>query len=235
MGDASFDTGATGASRQRHDDASMGDASMDAICLRPGIGCASASHEQPPGPRRIPSIVTIGWLVLALVVASVIGTLVLAPSAVMSVCRARRVSTCCSAPRLELTASASRACAMAGPAKAARPFSAGRRGELTAPLSMCRPWSSAPRRRANLEWTARSVRAARGRGACAVLAADPIASEQCPQRQGAFRQGRVAWLKQRRPKPSRRSTVSSASPRGSRHSAARSPRRRLSISLSCRS
>ncbi len=67
-------------------DASMGDASMDAdLGFDPALAAQALPGEQPPGPRRIPSIVTIGWLVLALVVASVIGTLVLAPSAVMSV------------------------------------------------------------------------------------------------------------------------------------------------------
>ncbi|MGH6832683.1 MAG: zinc-ribbon domain-containing protein, partial [Methyloceanibacter sp.] len=57
----------------------MGDAEM-------GIDPALAAQAFPEeAPRRKPNIVTIGWLVLALIVASVIGTLVLAPSAVMSV------------------------------------------------------------------------------------------------------------------------------------------------------
>ena len=87
MGDASFDTGMTGAGMGNGmADASMGDASMDAdLGFDPALAAQALPGEQPPGPRRIPSIVTIGWLVLALVVASVIGTLVLAPSAVMSV------------------------------------------------------------------------------------------------------------------------------------------------------
>ena len=67
-------------------DAGMGDASMDAdLGFDPALAAQALPGEQPLGPRRIPSIVTIGWLVLGLVVASVIGTLVLAPSAVMSV------------------------------------------------------------------------------------------------------------------------------------------------------
>ena len=87
MGDASFDTGMTGVGMGNGmADASMGDASMDAdLGFDPALAAQALPGEQPPGPRRIPSIVTIGWLVLALVVASVIGTVVLAPSAVMSV------------------------------------------------------------------------------------------------------------------------------------------------------
>jgi hypothetical protein len=60
----------------------MGDAGMG---FDPALAAQALPGEQPLGPRRIPSIVTIGWLVLGLVVATVIGTLVLAPSAVMSV------------------------------------------------------------------------------------------------------------------------------------------------------
>jgi len=60
-------------------DAGMGDAEL-------GIDPALAAQAFPEeAPRKKPSIVTIGWLVLALVVAAVIGTLGLAPSAVMSV------------------------------------------------------------------------------------------------------------------------------------------------------
>lgn len=79
MGDASMGDASMG-------DASMGDASMADAAM--GIDPALAAQALPggqPEPRRIPSMVTIGWLVLALVVASVIGTLVLAPSAVQSV------------------------------------------------------------------------------------------------------------------------------------------------------
>jgi hypothetical protein len=67
-------------------DASMGDGGMDAdLGFDPALAAQALPGEQPLGPRRIPSIVTVGWLVLGLVVASVIGTLMLAPSAVMSV------------------------------------------------------------------------------------------------------------------------------------------------------
>jgi predicted Zn finger-like uncharacterized protein len=78
MPDASFGRDAIGNG--------MADASMDAdLGFDPALAAQALPGEQPLGPRRIPSIVTIGWLVLGLVVASVIGTLVLAPSAVMSV------------------------------------------------------------------------------------------------------------------------------------------------------
>jgi hypothetical protein len=78
MPDASFGSDAFGNG--------IGDASMDAdLGFDPALAAQALPGEQPLGPRRIPSIVTIGWLVLGLVVATVIGTLVLAPSAVMSV------------------------------------------------------------------------------------------------------------------------------------------------------
>jgi predicted Zn finger-like uncharacterized protein len=74
--------------------AGMADASMDASMGEAGMGdagmgidpalAAQAFGEEKP-KRRKWSAVTIGWLVLALIVASVIGTLALAPSAVMSV------------------------------------------------------------------------------------------------------------------------------------------------------
>jgi len=70
-------------------DASMGDATMAEFGMGDadmGIDPALAAQAFPEeAPRKKPNIVTIGWLVLALIVASVIGTLVLAPSAVMSV------------------------------------------------------------------------------------------------------------------------------------------------------
>jgi predicted Zn finger-like uncharacterized protein len=67
-------------------DASMGEFGMDAdLNFDPALAAQALPGEQPLGPRRVPSIVTVGWLVLGLVVALVIGTLVLAPSAVMSV------------------------------------------------------------------------------------------------------------------------------------------------------
>jgi predicted Zn finger-like uncharacterized protein len=65
-------------------DASMGDAGMGDAEL--GIDPALAAQAFPEeAPARRPSVVTVGWLVLALIVAGVIGTLVLAPSKVMSV------------------------------------------------------------------------------------------------------------------------------------------------------
>ena len=80
--DASMDEGAMA-------DASMGDAAMAEFGMgdtEMGIDPALAAQAFPEeAPRKKPNIVTIGWLVLALIVASVIGTLVLAPSAVMSV------------------------------------------------------------------------------------------------------------------------------------------------------
>jgi predicted Zn finger-like uncharacterized protein len=92
MGDASMgDTGLADAGMM---DASMGngmaDASMDASLSDAELGidpalAAQALPEEERGPRRLPSAVTLGWLVLALIVGGVIGTLVLAPSAVMSV------------------------------------------------------------------------------------------------------------------------------------------------------
>jgi len=65
-------------------DASMGDAGMgDAeLGIDPALAAQAFPEEAPP---RRPSVVTVGWLVLALIVAFVIGTLVLAPSKVMSV------------------------------------------------------------------------------------------------------------------------------------------------------
>jgi predicted Zn finger-like uncharacterized protein len=82
FGDSTFDAGLGNGMA----DASMGDASFDAeLGIDPALAARALPGEQPPGPRRIPSVVTIGWLVLALVVASVLGTLALAPSAVMSV------------------------------------------------------------------------------------------------------------------------------------------------------
>ncbi len=80
--DASMDEGTMA-------DASMGDAAMGEFGMgdvEMGIDPALAAQAFPEeAPRKKPNIVTIGWLVLALVVASVIGTLVFAPSAVLSV------------------------------------------------------------------------------------------------------------------------------------------------------
>ena len=64
----------------RMGDASMGDADMG---IDPGLAEQALPDERPR--RKRPPVVAIGWLVLALIVASVIGTLALAPSTVMSV------------------------------------------------------------------------------------------------------------------------------------------------------
>ena len=74
--DASMDTGL---------DAAMGDAGMTDAAM--GIDAALADEALPDEKpaRKKPSIVAIGWLVLALFVAGVIGTLALAPATVMSV------------------------------------------------------------------------------------------------------------------------------------------------------
>lgn len=65
-------------------DASMGDAAMDVdLGIDPSLAAQAFPEERPA--RKKPSVVAIGWLVLALIVASVVGTLVLAPSAVTSV------------------------------------------------------------------------------------------------------------------------------------------------------
>jgi len=61
-------------------EASMGETSMG---LDAGLAEQALPGEKPP--RKKPSIVTIGWLVLALVVAGVVGTLAFAPSAVTSI------------------------------------------------------------------------------------------------------------------------------------------------------
>jgi predicted Zn finger-like uncharacterized protein len=66
-------------------DASMGDAGMSDAELGIDPALAAQAFPEELGRRRVLSVVTIGWLVLALVVASVIGTLAFAPSTVMSV------------------------------------------------------------------------------------------------------------------------------------------------------
>jgi hypothetical protein len=94
--DASMDDApmADGLSRPGTADASFGDASFgDASFDDAGIGdaelgidpalAAQAFGEEKPA-RRKPPVVAIGWLVLALFVASIVGTLALAPSAVTS-------------------------------------------------------------------------------------------------------------------------------------------------------
>jgi predicted Zn finger-like uncharacterized protein len=65
-------------------DVSMGDASMgDAdLGIDPALAAQAFPEEQA---KRKPNVVAIGWLALALIVAGVIGTLLLAPSAVTSV------------------------------------------------------------------------------------------------------------------------------------------------------
>jgi hypothetical protein len=87
MGDASMgDTGMMDASMGN----GMADASMDAGLSDADLGidpalAAQALPEERRTPRRLPSAVSLGWLVLALIVSGVIGMLVLAPSTVMSV------------------------------------------------------------------------------------------------------------------------------------------------------
>jgi hypothetical protein len=61
-------------------DASLGDAEMG---IDPALA-AQAFPEEQPARKRL-SVVTLGWLMLALIVGSVIGTLMLAPSFVTSV------------------------------------------------------------------------------------------------------------------------------------------------------
>ena len=60
-------------------DASMGDADLG---IDPALAAQAFPEEQP---RKKPSVVTLGWLALALIVASVIGTVAFAPSTVLSV------------------------------------------------------------------------------------------------------------------------------------------------------
>jgi predicted Zn finger-like uncharacterized protein len=72
MGDASIDT--------TMGDAAMGDAELG---IDPALAAQAFGEEKPAGKKFSP--VAIGWLVLALVVGGIVGTLALAPSAVMSV------------------------------------------------------------------------------------------------------------------------------------------------------
>jgi hypothetical protein len=85
LGDASMDEGqAADASMGEGFDVSMGDSMGDAgVRFDTALADEALPGEKPP--RAKPPIVTIGWLVLALFVASVIGTLALAPATVMSV------------------------------------------------------------------------------------------------------------------------------------------------------
>jgi predicted Zn finger-like uncharacterized protein len=88
MGDASMgDSGLADAvmGEAAMTDVNMGDASMGDAELGIDPALAAQAFPEELGPRRIPSVVTIGWLVLALIVAGVIGTLAFAPSTVMSV------------------------------------------------------------------------------------------------------------------------------------------------------
>jgi hypothetical protein len=81
MADASMDEGPLAdASMGERFDGSMGDTG---VAFDPALAEQALPQEKPP--RKSPSIVAIGWLVLALFVAGVIGTLALAPSAVMSI------------------------------------------------------------------------------------------------------------------------------------------------------
>jgi hypothetical protein len=91
--DASMDEGAmTGAGLNETSmanggmgDVSMGDASLgDAeMGIDPALAAQAFPEERPARKRSL--VVPIGWLVLALIVGGVVGTLILAPSAVMSV------------------------------------------------------------------------------------------------------------------------------------------------------
>lgn len=81
LGDASMDEGPMAdAGMGGGMDASMGDAAMS---FDAALAEQALPSEKPP--RKKASIVTIGWVALALVVASVVGTLALAPSSVMSI------------------------------------------------------------------------------------------------------------------------------------------------------
>jgi hypothetical protein len=87
MGDASMpDTGLGDAGMDASmGDAAMGDAAMvDAeMSIDPELAAQAFGEEKPARKRLSP--VAIGWLALALVVGGIVGTLALAPSAVMSV------------------------------------------------------------------------------------------------------------------------------------------------------
>ena len=150
-------------------------------------------------------------------------------------CPARRGSTLCSACRSAPAGSPSRTCAMAGHDAGPTACSKFRATSSTSPSarSQCRPWSFRCRTRAARkcrEWTTEigEEQLAR-RQARAVPAADSLASEQRPQRPGAFRQGQVGWPRSR----SRLRTIKHAVQRrgdrrpASSSSPARSPRRAL--------
>jgi hypothetical protein len=83
MADAAMDEAGIDASMG---DASMGDAGMGDVDMGidPALAAQAFGEEEKPARKRL-SPVTIGWLALALVVASIVGTLALAPSAVLSV------------------------------------------------------------------------------------------------------------------------------------------------------
>jgi hypothetical protein len=96
ISDAAFGDASMG--EESMTDASMGEEAMAEAGVGEGVGAsmgetsmgldAGLAEQAFPGekpPRQKPSIVTIGWLVLALVVAVVIGTLAFAPSAVTSI------------------------------------------------------------------------------------------------------------------------------------------------------
>jgi predicted Zn finger-like uncharacterized protein len=82
--------GATGMTDASMGDATMGDATMSDVSMGdadmgidPALAAQAFGEEKPERKRLSP--VMIGWLALALMVAAVIGTFALAPSAVMSV------------------------------------------------------------------------------------------------------------------------------------------------------
>jgi hypothetical protein len=78
MGDASMDEGPQDAGMDERLGGSMGDAG---VIFDPAL----AEQALPQEKRKAPPIVAIGWLLLALFVAGVVGALALAPSAVTSI------------------------------------------------------------------------------------------------------------------------------------------------------
>jgi hypothetical protein len=93
FGDASLDDASmseeelmadAGMGKEPLPEAGMGEASRGGTSMGLDAGLAAQALPGEKPPRQKPSIVTIGWLVLALVVTAVIGTLAFAPSMVTS-------------------------------------------------------------------------------------------------------------------------------------------------------
>jgi len=79
LGDATMDAGM--------DDSSLADAALDPALVEAamaGLDGEALPSERPPA-RKKPPVVAIGWAMLALLVAIVVGLLVMAPSTVMSI------------------------------------------------------------------------------------------------------------------------------------------------------